>query len=130
MLGACAEQDSTYTKYVDGKALLVDTVDQTITAGGDMYYYHIDGNRVTITYPDGWRYEEDSVGFGGYIGDLTMDYSISRYADGAALVQALTGRGRPVDKEKNYFFALFAILIGMIHAALTERAWYLKRLEV
>ena len=37
-------------------------------------------------------------------------------------MQALTGRGRPVDKEKN---ALFAILIGMIHAALPERAWYL-----
>ena len=107
-------------------ALLVDTVAQTITAGGNVYEYSVGGSRVTIAYPDGSSYFQNEGGVSGLIGDLTTDYSNSPYLDGEVLMQAISAESKSAGNEKNYFLALLAILAGVVHIIAPKGMWFLS----
>ncbi|MGN0978156.1 MAG: DUF6199 family natural product biosynthesis protein [Faecousia sp.] len=72
----------------EGTEYIIDTEKGTITEGGDVYWFSVERNRVTITYPDGGTYAWEKDGGVGY-GSVSADYDGSRYVSGSVLAEVL-----------------------------------------
>ncbi|MBU5625961.1 hypothetical protein KQI82_03280 [Oscillibacter sp. MSJ-2] len=129
LLCACGSltPSTTYEVSRDGWDFVVDTEQQTITCGGDVFQYTADGRSVEITYPDGSTYFRtyDNMGWHGGWSD---GYSEDRYIPGDTLVELISGGAEQPEKSSGNspFIGLLLLAIGGFNAISPQTSWYLS----
>lgn len=133
-----AAEQTVFVVNVNQKGFTIDTEANTITHGGDVYVYSVDGKRVTFTYPNGYTYWwewttlanlQSNGGFGGW----SMEISQEHYVDGGDLVQALewvgeqrTSKSAVTKSPKNILYSLILIPIGILAVVKPTFNWWWK----
>ncbi|QNL45926.1 hypothetical protein H8790_13240 [Oscillibacter hominis] len=128
LLCACGSPapSTNYEVSQDGWEFVVDTEQQTITHGDDVFRYTVGGRTVEITYPDGSTYFRtyDSAGWHGGWSD---DYSEDRYIPGDTLVELLSDGAQPEKSSGNSpFIGVLLLAIGGFNAISPQTSWYLS----
>ena len=72
----------------EGTEFVINAENGTITEGEDVYRFSVEGNRVTITYPNGGTYTWEKGGGIGY-SSVSADYDDVRYVPGSVLMDVL-----------------------------------------
>ena len=133
VLSGCQKVPETYTYVNNGKTLTVNTVEQTVDDGRYIYRYTVSENGgITITYPDGSIYPDNTSGLGEIIinGENGMEDTNSRYLSGWVLVNSLE---KAVGKKATFhvgYFLLGLLLagLGLFHYLAPETAIYWKHM--
>lgn len=128
LLCACGSPapSTNYEVSQDGWEFVVDTEQQTITHGDDVFRYTVGGRTVEITYPDGSTYFRtyDSAGWHGGWSD---DYSEDRYIPGDTLVELLSDGARRKRVPAILLSSVCSFLaIGGFNAISPQTSWYLS----
>lgn len=112
------------TVILDGAVFTVDTENQTITDGTDVYGFSVDRNSVTITYPNGAAYTWYSAGYGSSSGD----YDSSRYVAGMTLANVLSQEspGQTGSGSGLVVFGLVIAAFGLWNTISPYASWYLR----
>lgn len=111
----------------EGTKFVIDVENGTVTEGEEVYRFSVEGNRVTIAYPNGGTYTwetDGSIGQGGGSGD----YDDSRYVSGAVLADILVGEqlqnaGTNIGMV---ICGLVCLVIGLWGALLPNSVLYLR----
>jgi hypothetical protein len=120
-----AQNNDTYTVTFNAETFFVDTVNQEISFKGQLYKFVIQGNTITITYPDGseyWRTQQDNTSFGGW----SDDYNENSYISGDTLINVLSDRLPSNRPQKNYIPPIIALAIGIWSIISPSSSWYLS----
>lgn len=111
----------------EGTKFVIDVENGTVTEGEDVYRFSVEGNRVTIAYPNGGTYTwetDGGIGQGGGSGD----YDDSSYVSGAVLADILVGE-QLWDTGTNIGMViggLVCLAIGLWSALLPHSVLYLR----
>lgn len=155
LLAGCADRHSAEVD-IDGYTLTVNTQYKTVTYGEDVYFYeynekNVIENTVTIRYPNGATYQQESeysiiiqggsaasgsddTGDTGDTGTYTGHVDIDRYIGGEVLAKAVR-RGEAMVKEaekertKNIMYLIFAavlVLLAYVNVHFADDLWYLR----
>ncbi len=122
------QKETVYDVQLQGKIFRIDTINSTITCDSREYSYKVNGNKITVTYPDQVTYlwtQEENAGYGGY-GGLNGSFDESRYVSGELLVSALSSELLPASDGKNYLFIIILMLLGAWNAISPYSSWYLS----
>lgn len=113
-----------HTAINDGIVFSIDTENQTITDGKDVYRYSVEKNSITIIYPNNATYSWFSAGYGSSSGD----YDDRRYISGMILAQALSQAGpKKSGTDPNLvLFGLVCTAIGLWQSISPDSVWYLR----
>jgi len=136
LASSCTPKATVYTVtrpnlYGVEKVFVVDTINETIDDGTDIYHYTLSpyssGYSVTIEYPNGatysWQQSDSGSGSGGW----SHDYNPYRYVDGGTLCDVLE-EGAPraqVSKQKNIPVVLLFLAVGLFNVCAPHASWYL-----
>lgn len=116
-----------YTVTKDGMDFIINRDDSTISDGIHTYHYAFSGTSpeysITITYPDGSRYQFHRSGNSG-VGGGSDDYGKEKYTDGYVLCELLSGEAP--SGAANIGLFLLALAIGILYAAFPRTAWKLQ----
>ena len=127
ILGGCS---STYTVTKEETVFTVNTKQNTISDGTNLYQYTISGNSVDhyeirITYPNGssyWREGSSSSGASGWSDDYDQNY----YVDGSTLCDILVEREKKLSGPSYGWIVIPLLIIGIFHTFFPYKAWYLR----
>ena len=129
LMCACGETSTIYTVEKNHVSYEVDTENETISDGTNVYQYEFSGNKssynVNITYPDGstyWFRMLDGSGYGGW----SDDYDEDRYVDGDTLSDVLLEKAPKEVNSGNWLAALFIGVVGIFNIVSPYSAWYLE----
>lgn len=122
------------TKRVDGVTYTIDTEAQTISDGRFTYRYTIQGNRITITYPNGatwWMSYSGNSGavnvfYGGHSDNYDESVSAYGYAEGDTLKNLVFSPPKSAEERESPIIAILMIIIGLFNLASPRTAWYLS----
>lgn len=115
------------TAIREGMEFVIDAEAGTITESGDVYRFSVEGNRVTITYPNGGTYTWEKGGGVGY-SSVSADYDDSRYVSGSVLTDVLAEvplRDRETDMGM-VIGGLACLVIGLWSALFPHSVQYLR----
>ncbi len=123
------ENETVYKININNTQYSVDTVSMTVMDGLYTYNYSVDGDMITIYYPDGSSYWWKYITNGGH-GGWSDDYDPEKYADGDILLSAIEYKSTDIKKDEkaeekvyNPFGLVFASL-GIFNILMPEKAWY------
>lgn len=155
LLSGCADRHSAEV-CIDDYTLTVDTKNHTVTHGEDVYFYeynekNVIENTVTIRYPNGATYQQESeysiiiqggsaasgsddTGDTGDTGTYTGHVDTDRYIGGEALAKAVRrgeARAKEAEKEraKNIMYLICAavlLLAAFVNVRYADDLWYLR----
>ena len=129
LLCACGATSAVYTVEKNHVSYEVDTENETISDGTNVYQYEFSGNKssydVNITYPNGSTYWFHMSGGAGH-GDWSDDYDEDRYVDGDTLSDVLLEKAPKEPKSGNRLAALFIAAVGIFNIVSPYTAWYLE----
>lgn len=111
----------------EGMEFVIDTEKGTVAEGEDVYRFSVEGNWVTITYPNGGTYAWEKGGGIGY-GSVSADYDDSRYVPGSVLAEVLAEvplRDRDTDIGM-VIGGLVCLAIGLWSALFPHSVQYLR----
>ena len=129
----CQKIPETYTYRHNGKTLTVNTVEKTIDDGRYLYHYTLsEDNGITITYPDGSVYPDNTSSLPVIIigNDNVIEDTNSPYLSGWVLVNSLE---KAVGKNPTFHVGFFLLCILMLGAGAflildPETAIYLRHM--
>ena len=129
----CQKIPETYTYRHNGKTLTVNTVEKTIDDGRYLYHYTLsEDNGITITYPDGSVYPDNTSSLPVIIigNDNVIEDTNSPYLSGWVLVNSLE---KAVGKNPTFHVGFFLLGILMLGAGAflildPETAIYLRHM--
>lgn len=129
LLCACGATSTVYTIEKNNVSYEVDTENETISDGINVYQYEFSGNKssydVNITYPDGstyWFHMSGGAGHGGW----SDDYDEDRYVDGDTLSDVLLEKAPKEVNSGNWLAALIIAIVGIFNIVSPYSAWYLE----
>lgn len=104
----------------------IDTENQTITVGEDVYRYKLSGHNLEITYPDGSIWYQDSYDGNSFSAGWSEDYEFGKYIDGDDLAEALRQKAPGQIEWKNPLPSLLLLGVGIFALASPRSVWYLE----
>lgn len=125
------------TVTIDGKEAIIDSRENAVICGEDIYKYSFGAGKgtVTIYYPDGYIYEQQidkdgmGTGVGGYWGTKMSisDHKEQDYLDKLELIRVITKMDSSLFSEPWKIFAgIFLMGAGALIALFPKVSWYLR----
>ena len=128
LLTACEEKSdpNVYDVEYGGTVYTVNHNNRTISFNGHVCRYEVNGNSITLTYPDGstyWWSTSGNIGYGGW----SDDYDENRYVSGDTLWEVLEA-DRPGTKQNSNHGGLGILLVifGIFEAVFPQASWWLS----
>lgn len=115
-----------YTVETSRGSATINTENETITVGEDVYRYKLSGYNVEITYPDGSAWYQDSYDGNSFSIGWSEAYEPGKYIDGDDLARALQERAPGRIERKNPLPSLLLLGIGIFALASPRSVWYLE----
>lgn len=131
LLCACERESvgNIRTETVDGVTYTIDTEEGTISDGRFTYLYTIQGNSITITYPNGaewWMDYRNNIGAGGWSDNYYDSVSEAGYPDGYTLERLVFSPQRSSEQGGSPLLGFLMIILGIFNLASPRTAWYLS----
>lgn len=125
-LCACGGKREPYEKKVGGLTYVVNPVEQTITLGKKLYTYSLEGDSVTIQFPDGKTLRGDYSGGNGLAIVGSLDEQISMYSFELFDVLEDEYERKNTYHGPNWLLVLFLLGMGAWNAFSPETSWYVS----
>lgn len=119
--------DDPETIVINDEIYTVDPVNGDIAHEDDLYHYTIDGDTITITYPDTSTYWHTYVDEGSWHSGSSDNYNpeSAGYVEGSVLMDVIARSQQDDNVLSNSVLAFLCFFLGAFYAIAPREAWYI-----